>query len=855
MHEGFFTTRPARRERWQAILLACVCSLAFLREAVLPTQALLPFVPEHYEPLQSEARAAGRLVEADLERGNVTMGDKYNQSLAWDRVLQDRLRDGEIPLWCRELAGGSPFVPQMAQVYQPWNLLLAALPVPSAGIYGIWFFLHQALFGVFAWHFLRRLGVAQAAACFGLVVAELGLWTQARIHHNVIVTAALPLFPLLTLIGGAFAADRARSLRATLARAGLVAVCLGLSWSSGFAPVSLQATWIAGAFAILCACRSRDARPLLGLGTGVVLGVVISLAQMVPVLIAAQDTSRPVYRSADLVPFGLHPRHLWSLIWPDLYHVADQIHHVPGWIALEALPTHVSATFNWPESVFAPGLAAVFVLPLALAVRAHRAVALLFGALLVLGFGLATARAPFLQLSELLPGAQAGDLRRFLFTFAMAATVLAAVGVERLAASRPLRIAFAIAAIAVAIASVIQALPALRLDDQAFRTWWAERLLMREEAAGLTLDQIRDAMLARPFETPDNRAAQAMCFLRTALVALLAAAAAFGLRGARLVVALAAITAGELLVTGAGTIVAVPTARVTTPPATIAPALDATRRAREATAPLPRFARLFKDGEGIEMQLLPVNLAAYHGLEDVFAYHPLPPRRLEEFFDALEPGTPIVTRGAGVRGFYRAASLASPLVDLLGVRYVLAERHALPDDGRWIDVSPSAAPERIRLWERTEPWPRATFVDRCVVVPAVHERLQLLETSDAATLRTTVVLEDAGAPAASGDGVVNATVAVTEHRDERVVVRITTDEPGYLRLADPFDPGWTATLDGERTPVFAADHRFRAVHVPSGEHELVFAYDAASVRAPQWIAAAAFLLAIALVVAGRGKPR
>ena len=87
-------------------------------------------------------------------RGNASMGDKYNQSLAWDRILHDSLSAGNIPEWSTDIGGGVPFVPQMAQVWQPWNLLLFLLP--SAEVYGWWYFLHLVLCGWLCYLFLRE---------------------------------------------------------------------------------------------------------------------------------------------------------------------------------------------------------------------------------------------------------------------------------------------------------------------------------------------------------------------------------------------------------------------------------------------------------------------------------------------------------------------------------------------------------------------------------------------------------------------------------------------------------------------------------------------------------------------------
>ena len=48
--------------------------------------------------------------------------------------------------------------------------------------------------------------------------------------------------------------------------------------------------------------------------------------------------------------------------------------------------------------------------------------------------------------------------------------------------------------------------------------------------------------------------------------------------------------------------------------------------------------------------------------------------------------------------------------------------------------------------------------------------------------------------------------------------------PAYLVLADTFDPGWSATVDGHSAPIRPAYVAFRAVYLTPGTHKIVFTY-------------------------------
>jgi hypothetical protein len=45
-----------------------------------------------------------------------------------------------------------------------------------------------------------------------------------------------------------------------------------------------------------------------------------------------------------------------------------------------------------------------------------------------------------------------------------------------------------------------------------------------------------------------------------------------------------------------------------------------------------------------------------------------------------------------------------------------------------------------------------------------------------------------------------------------------------LRIAVPYFPGWTASIDGKSTPVYAVDDALSGVFAPAGTHELTFRY-------------------------------
>ena len=99
----------------------------------------------------------------------------------------------------------------------------------------------------------------------------------------------------------------------------------------------------------------------------------------------------------------------------------------------------------------------------------------------------------------------------------------------------------------------------------------------------------------------------------------------------------------------------------------------------------------------------------------------------------------------------------------------------------------------------------------------------------------------------------HATAAITEARAERVVVAATTDQPGYLVLADAWYPGWEARVDDQPVPIARADVLFRAVRLEPGTHTVAFDYRPSAFWLGVAISVASVGLTLGLAWLWRGK--
>jgi hypothetical protein len=96
----------------------------------------------------------------------------------------------------------------------------------------------------------------------------------------------------------------------------------------------------------------------------------------------------------------------------------------------------------------------------------------------------------------------------------------------------------------------------------------------------------------------------------------------------------------------------------------------------------------------------------------------------------------------------------------------------------------------------------------------------------------------------TGSQTAHDAVTVTDYTPDRVSVSVSTDQPGYLLLDDSWYPGWSATIDGQPTPIYRADLLFRAVNVEPGAHSIVFQYRPLSLILGFVVSAASLLIAL-----------
>jgi Bacterial membrane protein YfhO len=253
--------------------------------------------------------------------------------------------------------------------------------------------------------------------------------------------------------------------------------------------------------------------------------------------------------------------------------------------------------------------------------------------------------------------------------------------------------------------------------------------------------------------------------------------------------------------------------------------------------------------------MMPGHVGVLYGLREAHGYDGLTPRRVAELVGSVGTGTAIVRgylqsplEGVGSEALSPVAVITSPVVDLLGVRYVMLPPGAAP---LWPELRQAYDGPDARVFVNERARPRASLVFRARCADDATARRLVRER--ALDLGAEVVLSGCVEPPASGPGG-GATVAdIAVDEPGRVRIATETGAPAWLVLADTWFPGWRARLDGRETTLWRADHAFRAVWVPAGRHEIEMRYAPDSLRVGAAISAVAAAGVLVLLLARRAE--
>ena len=265
---------------------------------------------------------------------------------------------------------------------------------------------------------------------------------------------------------------------------------------------------------------------------------------------------------------------------------------------------------------------------------------------------------------------------------------------------------------------------------------------------------------------------------------------------------------------------------------------------------------------------LPSKLASIFGMRAVDDYEPMSLRRQAEYFGFLQTGS-TKSRNRGMPFYGRLSLPRTPeqavelatrqrLFDLAATRFLLAPAGFVrsPELLAYVDAAGlerrPASQKALLMFENPRALPRAYVTYRARSAPPPEELLAIISRSDFDPLAESYLEGVPGLPPPSDAPLRGRPATIVRDEPTLVEVKAEFEAPGLLVLADSYFPGWQATIDGEPVEIQPANHLFRGVVVPAGQHSIRFAYRPWTLMAG--IAASGVGVAVLLLLCWLGRP-
>jgi Bacterial membrane protein YfhO len=242
-------------------------------------------------------------------------------------------------------------------------------------------------------------------------------------------------------------------------------------------------------------------------------------------------------------------------------------------------------------------------------------------------------------------------------------------------------------------------------------------------------------------------------------------------------------------------------------------------------------------------ETLAVSWSMVYGVEDINGFNSLQPRRYTDYLFGPE----VEDVSYGYLMSKRLFKPESQILSALNVKYLLVRADRNPRIGKTFHQVYTN--DRVRVYENTQAYPRAYFVDTVRSEPDPQIVLRTV-TADGFDGRRVALVEAAQPPAVSlaPAAAAPAMVSFTDYAPNQTTLATSTTEPRFLVLSEMYFPGWRAYVDGVETPIYQTNYLFRGVVVPAGQHMVVFAYRPTSVLVGAAISLVALALAAGLLI-------
>jgi O-antigen/teichoic acid export membrane protein len=819
---------------------------------------------------------------------NGLISDLILENYPWKQFIDDSIRAGEIPLWNPHIFAGTPFLATgQHSAYYPFSALFVVLPLPSA--YG-WFAISQLwLAGILAYVLGRVLGLRRpSAAITGLVYQGCGFLLVSSAVFPMILGAAVWLPLLLASVEMIIRnATSKRGAGGTLPWAVLGSVALGIQILAGHIEITYYtllvmaffALWrlVSKAFALARQDRNPESSAAVDPDDGpdrlrylslikaavwlagvVIAGFMLGGVQFLPFIEVGQANFREGSATLEQIRGWAFPlRRVITFVLPDFFgnpadhqyldvFTGSSVSYSTNYYG--AINPHGAFTSSWGIKNYVEGGIYLGILPLILAVLGifsawrlrldRRSEIGFFTVLSALSIAFIFGTPLYAILYYGLPGInQLHSPFRWVFPLSLAVAVLAGYGMDAIAQTRKKELkTLDDESSTHGRGSLLLSILTLKARPSpvtliAGLTFWLGAVLLAlllisrfiYTSIETSVTQIFLNLERAPDAFASAEAFYSHQFEQIVILGLVLVFSGLAIRLSRSSiswrgrpvwdVAIAFVIGIDLLVAGYGFNSANDPALLNAKPEAVQ-WLESQPGLWRMTAFTPHGDKVFN-----------ANTPWLLDLQDVRGYDSIILKQYTEYMEAIEPQNELEFNR--VQSIANWESLNSPLLDLLGVKYVVSsEAIDLPK------LKPVWEGEGVIIYENLAVVPRAyTLPQRATLV--VDDALQAMQNQDP---RLYAVVEREDWPFAVPQNVEGQSLVPAEivnYGSIEVKVQTTVEEPSWLVLNDTYFQGWDAyardlagPADGEEEEleIIRVNGNFRGVLLEPGDWEIRFRY-------------------------------
>ena len=225
------------------------------------------------------------------------------------------------------------------------------------------------------------------------------------------------------------------------------------------------------------------------------------------------------------------------------------------------------------------------------------------------------------------------------------------------------------------------------------------------------------------------------------------------------------------------------------------------------------------------------NTLALHGIEQLAGHHG---NELGRYRQLIGGDAPVALLTSGLK-----------LADVTNTTYLLS-----PQLIQAPGLTEVFRGSRTIVYRKDSALPRAYLVGRVEVVPDSQAVSRLLS-PDFDAANTALLAEPLPAGVAIQPSRQPPAVRWTKRSNTEQRLQVNADQPALLVVLDNYYKAWHAQVDGRDAPLLRANHTFRAIPLPAGQHEVIMRYSAETVRASAYTSGIMLLL---LAVLAFGAP-